>query len=208
VNDIDRSVRRFLWDLDADYVVTSGGLGPTPDDRTMEGLALALGVPLESKPEWQDWMRERAREGHRRGYFDADEPNAGLMKMTRLPRGAEAMPNHVGTALGAIVTVPERPTTLFTLPGVPAEFIRMFQECVEPRLEKADAAHVEELRIYSEESRFHDTLQDLEGKHPAVAIGSYPHQGYITIRATGPEREAKAVIERMREVAKPYLRPS
>lgn len=205
IEDLDDSIRRFLHDLDLDYVITSGGLGPTPDDRTMEGLAKALDSALVLKPEWEQWMRERVREGHRRGYFDSQEPNPGLLKMAHLPEAAEAMPNHRGTALGAIIRV--QGTTLFTLPGVPSEFQLMFEESVLPLLETGEQHHVEELVLYTEESRFYETLVDLDERYPDVSLGSYPHWGYILIRATGPEAEAKALIQQMREAGAAYLEP-
>ena len=83
--DIESSVLRFLNDLDLDYVVTSGGLGPTHDDRTMEGIARALGVDVVMEPQWEKWMRERVAYGHELGYFKAAEPNAGMLKMAHLP---------------------------------------------------------------------------------------------------------------------------
>lgn len=203
VEDIEATTRRFLHDLDLDYVVTSGGLGPTPDDRTMEGIARALGVEVVMEPEWRDWMRERVAFGHKLGYFKTAEPNAGMWKMAKLPKGATAMPNHLGTCLGAIVEVDG--TTLFTLPGVPKEFQRMFDESVEPMLERSEAHHVAELELYTEESRFYETLVDLETRFPGVAIGSYPHWGSITIRATGPKADAEAAIDVMRRVGADYL---
>ncbi|MEA3143938.1 MAG: hypothetical protein QOG31_1262 [Thermoplasmata archaeon] len=205
--DIVRSVRRFVHDLDLDYVVTSGGLGPTPDDRTMEGIAQALGLPLVADPAHVAWMRERARKGHDIGYLASPEPNEGLLKMTRLPKGAEAMPNEVGTALGAIVTVPPRPAVLFTLPGVPREFYRMFDESVRPRLEAARPIHTEDLVLYTEESRLFETLARLEKEFPDVALGSYPENRQIRIRATGDAARAKALIAKMREAAKEYTTP-
>lgn len=205
--DIVRSVRRFVHDLDLDYVVTSGGLGPTPDDRTMEGIAQALGVPLAARPEHVAWMRGRAQEGFRLGYFGSPEPNEGLLKMTRLPEGAEAMPNDVGTALGAIVTVPPRPVVLFTLPGVPQEFYRMFDQSVRPRLQPSTPIHSEELVLYTEESRLFATLARLEREYPDVVLGSYPERGQIRIRATGREARARELIGRMREAAREYLDP-
>src|ERR1041385_2511731 len=62
--DIVASARSFVNDLGLDYVVTSGGLGPTPDDRTMEGIAKAVGRPLVARPEHVAWMPERAAIGH------------------------------------------------------------------------------------------------------------------------------------------------
>ncbi len=207
LGDIERSVRRFLYDLDLDYVITSGGLGPTPDDRTMEGIARALGVPLERDPAHVEWMRERVRFGHQLGYFNSPEPNPGILKMADLPRGAKAMPNNIGTALGAIVEAGPKPTLLFTLPGVPGEFVRMFNESIRPLLKPSTPRHIEELTLYSEESRFYEILRDLEREYPEVMIGSYPQRGHILIRATGPKDMAEAVIQRMRKAGAEYLEP-
>lgn len=206
--DIERSVRRFLADLELDYVVTSGGLGPTPDDRTMEGIARALSVPLLAEPTHVAWMQERARLGFERGYFQSPEPNEGLLKMARLPRGAEAMPNSLGTALGAIVKHGTLPTLLFTLPGVPHEFKRMFEESVRPRLAPGRPIHSEELTLYTEESRLFEVLERLEQKFPDLVLGSYPERGRITIRATGDEARAKELIAEMRAAASRYLTPA
>jgi nicotinamide-nucleotide amidase len=206
--DIVASVRRFVHDLDLDYVVTSGGLGPTPDDRTMEGIAQALGVPLVARPEHVAWMRERAAIGHRLGYFDSPEPNEGLLKMCRLPEGAEAMPNELGTALGAIVTAGPRPTTLFTLPGVPREFYRMFDRSVRPRLQGGAPIHTEELVLYTEESRLFPTLAGLERQFPDVVLGSYPERGRIRIRATGDAARARELVGLVRTAAARYLEPN
>ena len=207
VADIEASVRRFLHDLRLDYVITSGGLGPTHDDRTMEGITRAIGKPLVLTPENEAWMRERVKEGHRRGYFAAEEPNAGIMKMAYLPEGAGAMPNHLGTCLGAIVDVGD--ARLFTLPGVPREFERMFDESVLPLLEADRPDHVEEVVLWTEESRLYEVLRDLEDDNTQVTIGSYPQRGFIIVRATGPEAAAKAAIAAVREAAAAYLeRPS
>jgi nicotinamide-nucleotide amidase len=206
--DIVASVRRFLWDLDLDYVVTSGGLGPTPDDRTMEGIAKAIGKPLVTTPQNLEWMRQRARVGHEHGYFDSPEPNDGLLKMCKLPEGAEAMPNDLGTALGAIVTAGPKPTTLFTLPGVPHEFYRMFHDSVRPRLAPGEPIHTEELVLYTEESRLFGLLSRLEKEFPDVVLGSYPERGQIRIRATGPRSRARQLIAAMRPAVASYERPS
>jgi molybdenum cofactor synthesis domain-containing protein len=205
--DIVASARRFVNDLGLDYVVTSGGLGPTPDDRTMEGIAKAVGRPLVARPEHVAWMRERAAIGHRLGYFDSPEPNEGLLKMCRLPEGAEAMPNELGTALGAIVIAGPRPTTLFTLPGVPREFYRMFDESVRPRLQAGSPIHSEELVLYTEESRLFPVLARLEKEFPDVVLGSYPERGRIRIRATGEAARARELIGKMRSAGAAYLEP-
>jgi molybdenum cofactor synthesis domain-containing protein len=206
--DIIASVKRFVNDLDLDYVVTSGGLGPTPDDRTMEGVSKAIGKPLVLLPEREAWMRERCRIGHDLGYFQTAEPNAGMLKMCWLPDGADAMPNEIGTALGAIVTTGAKPTTLFTLPGVPQEFYNMFERGVRPRLESAEAIHSEELVLYAEESRFFALLQRLEKAYPDVVLGSYPERGRIVIRATGKKTRAEQLIAEMKAATTQYHAPN
>lgn len=205
LDDIVASVRRFLEELPVDYVVTSGGLGPTHDDRTMEGIAEATGRPLELTDANREWMEERVRIGHRMGYFEAAEVNEGHLKMARLPQGAQPMPNHIGTCLGAILEHEGR--YLFTLPGVPSEFVRMFEESVEPVLEDGEPQHVEEIILYSEESRFYPMLRDLDASYDDVAIGSYPGRGFILVRATGPVEEAKEAIGKVRDEAAAYLEP-
>ncbi len=202
--DVQASVRRFLFDLDLDYVVTSGGLGPTPDDRTMQGLADALGVPLVLTPENEAWMQQRVAYGHKVGYFNTKEPNEGMLKMAYLPEGAVAMPNHVGTCLGAIVY---GDATLFTLPGVPQEFMRMFDESVAPLLEGSRPLHVEELVLYTEESRLYTLLRRLDEAYVDVTLGSYPQRGQILIRATGPADRARQLIAEVRTEAADYLSP-
>lgn len=203
------SIRRFIDDLDLDYVITSGGLGPTPDDRTMQALSQAIGKPLVLRDEHWQWMRERCKKGYELGYFQSPEPNEGLRKMCWLPEGADTIPNEFGTALGAIVTAGPKPTTVFTLPGVPREFYRMFDEGVRPRLQASEAIHSEELVLYAEESRFFETLALLEKEFPNVVLGSYPEPGHIRIRATGPGDAARALIAKLRaaDVAQPYLKP-
>lgn len=205
--DIVASVRRFIDDLDLDYVVTSGGLGPTPDDRLRDAFHRAVVKPLVAKPEHVAWMRERCRIGHELGYFDSPEPNAGLLKMCKLPEGAEAMPNDLGTALGAIVTAGRKPTVLFTLPGVPREFYRMFEQSVRPRLAPGVPIHTEDLVLYTEESRLFPILESLEKEFPDVVLGSYPERGRIRIRATGEAERAQELIGRMRAAAGKYLEP-
>ena len=203
VDDIEATLRRV--GAGVDYLLTSGGLGPTPDDRTMQGVAQAAGAPLVQREEDMAWMRARVAEGHRRGYFESPEPNEGLWKMTYLPAGCEVMRNHIGTALGAIITFGDRPTTLFTLPGPPGEFERMFHEGVLPLLETGASIHTEELVIRSEESRFYGLLVEMETKFPDVQLGSYPEHGQIRLRATGQEGRARALIAAVRERVAAYL---
>lgn len=106
----------------ARVVISTGGLGPTFDDVTSEGLARAMRVELELSQEALRMVSEKYR----------GELTESRVKMAKLPRGAKPIPNPVGTAPG--VEVEWRGALIFLLPGVPAEVEAMFTLHVEPRL--------------------------------------------------------------------------
>ena len=101
-----------------DIVVTTGGLGPTDDDRTMEAVAMAVNRPLILNSDAYRMVREFYES---RGYTLTRE----RLKMALLPAGAKALPNPVGAAPGAYLV--ERGTHIFVLPGVPQEMEAMFR---------------------------------------------------------------------------------
>ena len=107
-----------------ELVLATGGLGPTHDDLTREGLAEALGEPLTPDPLLEEQLRDRfGRVGRM--------PPANLRQALRIP-SAEALPNPIGSAPGWWVDRDGRVTVL--MPGVPSEMRRMFDEQVTPRL--------------------------------------------------------------------------
>jgi nicotinamide-nucleotide amidase len=108
----------------ADVVLATGGLGPTHDDLTREGLAQALDEPLEADPLLEAWLRDR---------FGAigRMPVSNLRQALRI-QSADILPNPIGSAPGWWVDRGERVTVL--MPGVPSEMRRMFAEQVAPRL--------------------------------------------------------------------------
>ncbi len=109
----------------ADLVLVSGGLGPTPDDLTREALAAAMGVGLEEDP---------AALAALTGFFD----NRGCPMPERnrvqalFPVGGRTIPNARGTAPGLRVNL--NGTKLFVMPGVPHEMKAMYVAAVEPEL--------------------------------------------------------------------------
>ncbi|HVI37798.1 MAG TPA: competence/damage-inducible protein A, partial [Gaiellales bacterium] len=107
-----------------DLIVTSGGLGPTHDDRTVEALAAVAGVPLELDEAvlaristWTDEVAQRM--GFDRARFDA-----GNRKQARIPRGAKVL-GMAGTAPGLVMEVDG--SVVVVLPGVPSELRRLWQ---------------------------------------------------------------------------------
>ncbi|MET0773529.1 MAG: molybdopterin-binding protein [Candidatus Limnocylindrales bacterium] len=109
-----------------DLVVTTGGLGPTPDDLTRESIALVCGEEPFEDPTIGAWLRDRFE---RRGlpYADANRKQAWLIP------SAAALPNPNGTAPGWWVDRPDG-RVIVALPGPPREMHPMWQAEVLPRL--------------------------------------------------------------------------
>jgi nicotinamide-nucleotide amidase len=111
----------------ADAVVVCGGLGPTQDDVTREGIAAAAGVEL---------MRDSEVERSLRALFtslaiDRDIPEMNW-RQAEVPSGATTLTNTVGSAPGLQLIVSG--TLVYVLPGVPSEFNAMLAEAVIPDL--------------------------------------------------------------------------
>lgn len=110
-------------------LITTGGLGPTPDDLTTEAIAAAFGTPLEERPDV--WAAIQARLAARGRSVAPSNRRQAL-----LPRGATLLPNPTGTAPGLIWS-PRPGFTLITFPGVPSEMRAMWSATAEPWLRQA-----------------------------------------------------------------------
>ena len=164
----------------APLVVVSGGLGPTEDDRTLDVIAEAAGVPVDPEPGALARMEERfARVGF------ALTPNN--LRQVRIPRGAEVLPNRAGLAPG--VRLPLGGAELFVMPGVPREMRRIWQEEVEPRLRARGAGiatRAVTLHVYGlGESHVDHRLAGLLEGHPGASIH---------FRIVFPETRVKLVV--------------
>ncbi|WP_216902068.1 competence/damage-inducible protein A [Synechococcus sp. CCY 9618] len=113
-------------------LITTGGLGPTPDDLTTEAIAAAFGADLVEHGEIWAAIQARIRA---RGRPVA----ASNRKQALLPRGAEVLANPTGTAPGMIWT-PVPGFTVLTFPGVPSELRAMWQATAAPWLRQAGLA--------------------------------------------------------------------
>ena len=155
-------------------VFTVGGLGPTSDDRTLEGVALGLGVPLELHPEAETMVAMKYEEFFAAGYVPFPELNENRRKMARLPAGAEPLVNPIGGAPGVLCR--SGGTRVVSLPGVPGELKAIVDESL-CRLvaEVFGEAHYEERSLEVElqdESAIADILRAAEEAHPAVYVKS------------------------------------
>ena len=159
----------------ADIVIVSGGLGPTPDDLTRQGLAEAMGVELildeESLAQIETFFQ-------RRNY--PMSPNNRLQGM--IPAGASPLENSNGTAPG--ITASLGKATVYVTPGVPREMKMMFENHILPRLPKVSGVishHI--VKTYgSGESAVATKLEDLLTRSGPVVVGTTVANGLVSIR--------------------------
>jgi molybdenum cofactor synthesis domain-containing protein len=179
-------------------VCVCGGLGPTHDDRTMEGVAAALGTVLAEQPGLAARIEEIISSVGRSGFSESAFGVQGLRKMALAPAGAEILPTSIGVI--PAVTIEHSGKTLVILPGPPRELQAVFTETVEPRFLEGTGVSVwrEELTHRFPESTFASVLSELQARFPDTSIGSYPQRDHTLIRIAGPSQEAQAVAEQLR----------
>ncbi len=152
ISDIARVVNEYRAEYDA--VIVTGGLGPTHDDVTMEGVAAALGCSLETHDGALAWLEED-------GYSRADL-TAGTAD---LPVGARPLHNETGVAPGAVIE------SVYVLPGVPAEMRTMFDAVAD---EFSGTQTYREVVVADEpESALLDRITAVRERFE-VSVGSYP----------------------------------
>jgi nicotinamide-nucleotide amidase len=178
---------------------TVGGLGPTSDDRTLEGVALGLGLPLELHPEAERLVAANYAEFHRLGHVPFAEMNPSRRKMARLPAGAEPLPNPVGGAPGVVCR--RDGTTIVSLPGVPGELKAIVLTSFEPLFGGLFGhAHYEERSLVvatQDESAIAEQLAKAEAAFPNVYVKSRARQlgsaRVIRVTLSARGRDARAV---------------
>jgi nicotinamide-nucleotide amidase len=111
----------------SDFVVVSGGLGPTEDDLTKETVSELLGLRLVHDPVVAERIVQVLR-GHRSPLVEA-----AMAKQSRVPEGATVLPNPVGTAPGLLISAGGRLVAM--LPGPPQELEPIVRDHLVPRLE-------------------------------------------------------------------------
>lgn len=142
-----------------DYLFTTGGIGPTHDDITVDAVAEALRVPVVVHPE--------ARAILERYYADKGGLNEGRLRMARVPEGAELIPNRMSGAPGI------RIGNLHLMAGVPHITAGML-DALTGTLEGGAPLLSETLGGFIPESEVATLLRETEKAHPQCQIGSYP----------------------------------
>ena len=142
-----------------DYVFTTGGIGPTHDDITVDSIAAALGVPVVVHPDARAILEDYY--AGRGGLTDA------RLRMARVPQGAELIANPASGAPGV------RIGNLFILAGVPHIAASML-DALTGTLKGGRPMRSVTVGAFSPESEVADLLRRTEDEHPGAAIGSYP----------------------------------
>ncbi|HEU5482464.1 MAG TPA: molybdopterin-binding protein [Sphingomicrobium sp.] len=179
---------------DYDYVFTTGGIGPTHDDITVDSIAAAFGVPVIIHPEARKVLEEYYRDR-------SSALTEARLRMARVPAGAELIPNPASGAPGV------RMGNVFILAGVP-NIAKSMLEALEGKLEGGRPVVSVTVRAHAPESEVAELLREVQEKHPDVAIGSYPfyRQGgfgadFVIRSEDGKlaERCAEALRKRLKE---------
>lgn len=170
---IVRAMERALED--ADVVITTGGLGPTADDLTMECVARVAGVGLEVHEPSLRRIEERFRDRQ-------IEMPANNRRQALLPIGSTPIANPVGTAPGVICPVERGNRThhLISLPGVPSEMRAMIEETVVPWLRREQPGRRFLSRVYSIYGFSESRLDEL------LAGAIEPGEARVSFRAASP----------------------
>jgi nicotinamide-nucleotide amidase len=167
----------------AEVVITTGGLGPTCDDRTREVLAEALGQELVFDPALERAITERFARFNR-------VPTANNLKQAYKFARGEVLPNANGTAPG--LWVAQDGKVLIMLPGPPNELQPMFTEQVLPRLAAlgllADGEAYVQIRTAGVgESALETKFQPIFDRHPGLGIAFCAHLGQVDCRLSSPD---------------------
>jgi molybdenum cofactor synthesis domain-containing protein len=143
-----------------DYLFTTGGIGPTHDDITVDAIAAAFGVPVVVHPEARRILEDYYR-GRPGGLTEA------RLRMARVPEGAELLRNPSSGAPGV------RMGNVYILAGVP-HIAGSMLEALTGTLEGGRPVVSVTVGARAPESDVADLLRETEAANPGVAIGSYP----------------------------------
>jgi nicotinamide-nucleotide amidase len=181
----------------SDIIITTGGLGPTIDDATREGIALALNVDTLFHDELWQQIQDRFKLFNR-------IPTENNKRQAFLPEGAVAIENPVGTAPSFYIEKDGK--TIISLPGVPLEMSHLLDNAVVPHLQKS--LHIKSIiktRILHTagvgESQIDHLISDLE-KLNNPTIGLAAHSGQVDVRIAAKAESEELADQLIQEIEK------
>ena len=193
-------------------IVTTGGLGPTFDDKTLQGIAKAINRKLEINSEALEMVRQKCLEYAKKRQLSTEiELTPPRIKMATLPQKTEVVNNPVGTAPGIRVEV--LGTVLFALPGVPVEMEAMFNETIAPLIKQSAGSSVFcEKSIFANnimESRLAPLIDKVMSDNEDVYVKSHPMRAeskphvelHLTIVASQEQKPSEKLAKAAKELA-------
>jgi nicotinamide-nucleotide amidase len=191
------------------FIITTGGLGPTFDDKTLEGIAKALNCPLKVNEEALEMVKEKSLAYLKKHGVTTFELTKPRVKMATLPVEATPVNNPFGTAPAVRVNL--NGTVLFALPGVPSEVEAIFTQTIAPLLiQAAKGAGFFEKSLFVQgisesalapliDRAMADNKNVYIKSHPTGYLGNKPHiELHLTITSTS-EQNAKGILDRSAE---------
>lgn len=193
-------------DRGTDIVIITGGLGPTPDDITVEAISRVVGTtPRLHEPTVEDFMR-------RRNITDRSEVTPPMLKMATVPDGADVFQNHAGWA--PCIRVVKDTATIFILPGPPREMEAQFSGYVTEFISSSYQTKSTALRVIINmfESEVSPLLEEVMEKYPTTYLKAYvamrqsvEHGLPVDIIATGEDaadaqRILNTAVERLSQL--------
>jgi len=180
----------------ADWIFTTGGLGPTADDLTVTALARWLRVPMLRDEDFLAAMRQR---WERRG----GRMPAVNEKQADYPEGARTLPNPRGTAPGLWIERDGR--RIVVLPGVPSEMKEIFDERILPEIARGGARATSRRRVLRIAGMAESAVEELvaplylKWREDPVTILASPGEVELHLCARGEPAEASARLAAMEE---------
>ena len=153
-----------------DYVFTSGGVGPTHDDLTIEGVARGFGKTVVEHPRLRRAIESIA----------GSDPGAAMLKMAEIPEGADLVD---GGSRSFPTVVLEN---VYILPGIP----EIFEKKIEALVERFQSApfHLRQIYVAADETEIADFLHETLAEFPDLLLGSYP-------KLANPEFKVRLTLE-------------
>jgi len=186
----------------SNLLITTGGLGPTPDDLTTEAIAKSFNVTLFERPHLWDEIKQKLSNSK------LNEDSSSLRKQCFFPKNAQIINNPRGTAPG-MIWEPIKGFTILTFPGVPIEMKTMWEETaydfIQTKFSDTYSFFSNTLKFAGiGESSVAEKIKDLLNlKNPTVA--PYANLGEVKLRITARaknEVEAKNIIKPVKEKLK------
>ncbi|MFC1850122.1 competence/damage-inducible protein A [candidate division CSSED10-310 bacterium] len=189
----------------ATILITTGGLGPTIDDQTVEAVAEFAGLECVYNTALLKEIERKYRSLFEIGAVDFPELNDARRKMAELPLGAEALANSEGISPG--IQMKLEWGWIFALPGVPAEMEAIFSQSIEPHLKSIFSGQLIKTRLvetsYRDESLLAPLISRIMTEIPGIYAKSQsqsfsPHltlKVHFTARADN-EAEAQRILDK------------